>query len=99
MPTSVPEPPEQPLQTTEREGREPEHTHPATTHCHDRYHVTHEHSGSITGEWHHKTYWHTHPHNHNELTHSHDYSREEEGQQHGKRAHVHDHARPTESGV
>jgi hypothetical protein len=86
-------------QQTEGEGKEPTHTHPAVTHSHDHYPVTHHRRGTPIGEWEHRTYWHTHEHNHNELTHTHDYSREEEDQHHAKRGHVHDHHTPTQSPV
>ena len=84
-------------QRTEGEGREPTHTHPAVTHSHDQYHVTHHHTGGAGDSLEHRVYWHTHPHNHNELTHSHDYDRDDEEQHHGREAHVHDHAAPTQS--
>ena len=82
-------------QRTEGQGREPEHTHPATVHRHDHWHVSHHVTDD--GRVEHRTYWHTHEHNHTELTHSHDYSQEEEERHHGREAHVHDHAAPTES--
>jgi hypothetical protein len=82
-------------QHTEEEGHQPTHTHPATTHEHDHYHVSHHHRDAPLGEWEHRTYWHTHEHNHAQLTHSHDYSLEDEEQHHAKEAHVHDHAAPT----
>ena len=75
----------------------PEHTHPARTHSHDHYHVSHHHSGNPLNEWEHRTYWHTHEHNHNTLTRSHDYSQAEEEERHAKEAHVRDHAAPTKS--
>jgi hypothetical protein len=84
-------------QHTVGEGKMPTHTHEAHTHEHDHYHVTHHHRGGPLGEWEHRTHWHSHEHNHNALTHSHDYGRDEEDQQHGKEAHIHDHANPTES--
>ena len=85
------------MQRTEGEGRQPEHIHPARTHSHDHYHVSHHHRGGPFGNWEHRTYWHTHEHNHSPLTHSHDYSQVEEGENHGKEAHIHDHAAPTEA--
>jgi hypothetical protein len=84
-------------QRTEGEGQEATHLHPAALHGHDHYHVSHYHTGEPAREWEHRTYWHTHEHNHNELTHSHDYSHEDEEERHGRRAHVHDHARPSHS--
>src|SRR5438105_11805488 len=84
-------------QRTEGQGKQPEHTHPATLHEHDHYHVTHEHSDNPLNEWVHRTYWHTHEHNHASLTHSHDQSRQEEDERHAKEAHVHDHTSPTKS--
>jgi hypothetical protein len=83
-------------QYTQGEGREPEHTHPAVTHEHDHWHVTHHVSDS--GDVEHRVYWHTHVHNHNAITHSHDYSQESEEQDHAKLAHIHDHAAPAEPG-
>ena len=61
---------------------------------HDHYHVAHYHQ--ISGDWEHRTYWHTHEHNHAELVHSHDYSQDEENARHGKLAHIHDHVRPNQ---
>ncbi len=84
-------------QRTEGRGDQPEHTHPAEQHSHDHYHVSHHHKGGLLGEWDHRTYWHTHMHNHNELTHSHDFSEADEEAQHGKESHVHDHAAPASS--
>jgi hypothetical protein len=52
-------------QRTEGAGKQPEHTHPAATHTHDHYHVSHHHKGGVLTEWEHRTYWHTHEHNHN----------------------------------
>lgn len=83
-------------QFTEGEGRAPEHTHPAVTHEHDHWHITHHVSDN--GQVEHRVYWHTHPHNHNELTHSHDYSVQQEEEHHAREAHIHDHAAPTEPG-
>ncbi|HUZ00624.1 MAG TPA: hypothetical protein VMU89_09745 [Thermomicrobiaceae bacterium] len=84
-------------QTTEGEGKEPTHTHPAIVHSHDHYHVTHHHTGGLLGEFEHRTYWHTHEHDHSALTHSHDYTHEDEDEHHAKEAHVHDHAHPSQS--
>ncbi len=88
--------PGQRRQYTEGQGREPEHTHPAMTHTHDHYHVSHHHGGTLS-EWQHRTTWHTHEHNHAETTHSHDHSQEEEAQHHAKEAHMHDHTSPAQS--
>ena len=77
------------------EGKAGSHTHPAVTHSHDHYHVSHHHRGGPLAEFEHRAYWHTHEHNHAELTHSHDYDLDEEDQQHPKEAHVHDHTAPT----
>ena len=84
-------------QRTEGEGKEPEHTHPATAHSHDPWHVSHHHTGGLGDDYEHRSSWHTHAHNHAPLTHSHDYSREDEERDHAKEAHVHDHTAPTES--
>ena len=66
-------------QRVQGEGKEPTHAHPAVTHTHDHWHITHHHrDGMLVGEWEHKSSWHTHEHNHGPMTHSHDYSREEE---------------------
>jgi hypothetical protein len=85
------------MQRTEGEGKAPEHTHPARTHSHDHYHVSHHHRGGVLAEWDHRTAWHSHEHNHHVLRHSHDYSDADEEQEHGKEAHVHDHAAPVGS--
>ncbi len=84
-------------QYTEGTGNQPEHTHSPQMHGHDHYHVSHHHKAGVLGEWDHRTYWHTHQHNHNALTHSHDYGRQDEEADHGKEAHVHDHAAPERS--
>ncbi len=84
-------------QFTQGQGKQPEHTHEAVTNTHDHYHVTHHHRGGVLGEFDHRAYWHTHAHNHNALTHSHDDAHGDEEQEHGKEAHVHDHAAPTQS--
>jgi len=81
-------------QYTEGAGREPEHTHPAVTHAHDHWHISHHVDG---GEVSHRTFWHSHEHNHSEITHSHDYRRADEARDHDKEAHIHDHAAPAES--
>ena len=84
-------------QTTQRvegEGSTPAHTHLAAQHTHDHYHVSHHHKGGMLGEWEHRTFWHTHAHNHTELVHSHDFTQDVEEAEHGKEAHVHDHAAP-----
>ena len=59
--------------------------------------VSHHHKDGILGEWEHRTYWQSHLHNHSELTHSHDYSMDDEERDHEKEAHVHDYAAPAES--
>jgi hypothetical protein len=84
-------------QYTEGEGKEPQHLHPPTKHVHDHYHVSHHHGGKLTGEWDHRTYWHTHEHNHSEMSHSHDYSRADEEKDHDRESHIHDHASPAQS--
>ncbi len=86
-------------QFTQGEGNQPEHTHPTQVHSHDHYHVSHRHKDGMLGEWDHRSFWHSHEHNHNELTHSHDYGQDEETNQHGKEAHVHDHSAPVAMGV
>src|SRR5438874_6875275 len=85
------------VQRTEGEGTEGTHVHPARVHTHDHYHVSHHHKDGVLGEWEHRTYWHTHEHNHTELTHSHDYSQQDEEANHAKEAHIHDHTAPTTS--
>ncbi len=82
-------------QRIEGQGKEPAHTHRATVHAHDHWHVSH-HVGE-DGQVEHRTFWHTHAHNRAELTHSHDYSRQDEDLHHEREAHVHDHAAPAES--
>lgn len=42
-------------QRTEGEGKQPEHTHPARTHMHDHYHVSHHHSNNPLNQWEHRT--------------------------------------------
>ena len=84
-------------QRTDGEGREGTHTHPATVHEHDHYHVSHHHKAGVVDEWDHRTYWHTHEHNHAELKHSHDYDLQEEMANHAKEAHIHDHMAPAQS--
>ena len=81
-------------QRTEGAGREPEHTHPATIHTHDHFHVTHVHVAGADPEWRHQANWHTHEHDHRVVVHSHDYAKDNEDQHHGRRAHVHDHEHP-----
>ena len=66
-------------------------------HAHDHYHISHHHAGGMTGEWKHRTYWHTHDHNHGPLSHSHDYKSDDEEREHDKEAHIHDHVAPTKS--
>ncbi len=83
-------------QSTAGEGKQPTHVHPETVHTHDHYHVSHHHKSGITGEWEHRTSWHTHEHNHAALTHSHDYSQDDEVSEHPKEAHVHDHTAPNQ---
>lgn len=80
-------------QHVEGEGKQLVHTHATQRHAHDHYHVTHHHAGGVlgVGEWDHRTFWHSHEHTHNELTHSHDYSQEDEDLHHGKVAHNHRH--------
>jgi hypothetical protein len=75
---------------------QPSHTHSATEHTHDHYHVTHRHGGMV-GEFQHRSYWHTHEHNHAAMTHGHEYDRQEEDREHGKEAHIHDHTAPSSS--
>jgi len=81
-------------QRTEGAGREPEHTHPAEKHLHDHYHVAHVHVEGTEPEWRHQANWHTHEHDHGQIVHSHDYSRDNEQEHHGRRAHIHDHLHP-----
>ncbi len=81
----------------EGEGSQPEHSHRPLVHAHDHYHVSHHHDGSALGEWEHRTYWHTHEHNHEPLLHCHHYSASDEREEHGKEAHLHDHAAPARS--
>lgn len=82
-------------QRTEGEGDAGTHSHPAIVHNHDHWHVSHHVTDD--GQVEHRTSWHTHEHNHSELTHSHDYPREDEAAQHDRDGHVHDHAAPSES--
>ena len=85
-------------QSTNGEGDEPTHTHPATVDTHERYHASYHHrEGMAVGEWESRTSWHTHEHNHSTVTHSHDFSREDEERDHDHEAPVHDHAAPADS--
>lgn len=81
-------------QRVDGDGKESVHTHPAVTHDHDHWHISHHVGADEQVE--HRTSWHTHAHNHTELVHSHDYTRADEEQHHGREAHIHDHASPTE---
>ena len=83
-------------QYAEGAGLEREHTHPAVVHTHDHYHVTH-YAAEVEGAVLHRVAWHTHEHNHAILTHSHDYSREDEERHHAREVHVHDHSMPIET--
>ena len=94
--TPPPGPSARALQHGNREIAESEHTHPAVTHAHTHFHVSHHHVAGVLMEWQHRTFTHTHLHNHGELTHSHDYSEEDEARDHGKEAHIHDHTAPTQ---
>jgi urease accessory protein len=88
------------VQRVEGIGHEAAHSHGATVHTHDHYHVSHHHRNWVDGafgEWEHRTYWHTHEHNHSLLIHSHDYEHADENAHHASEAHTHDHADPTHS--
>src|SRR5512141_1270981 len=76
------------IQRVESDGREPEHVHDAETHTHDHYHVAHVHVEGGDPEWRHQANWHSHTHDHGRTLHSHDYSRENEQEHHGRRAHI-----------
>jgi hypothetical protein len=80
-------------------GREPtmakeQHSHDAQVHQHEHLHVTHY---MVQGEqWAHLTATHDHEHNHAPLTHVHN-PHVDEGKEHMREAHVHDHEHPAES--
>jgi len=79
---------------------ENEHSHPATVHAHDHYHVSHHHTGGIMGEFQHRTHYHQHEHNHAPLVHAHKgRSEEDEALDHEETAHTHDHDAPTDAGT
>ncbi len=84
--------------TVGSEAREQEHTHPAETHGHDHYHVSHHHTGGPLGEFEHRSHYHSHEHNHAPLVHGHDMSPEDESADHAATAHIHDHEDPTGRG-
>lgn len=76
-----------------------EHSHEATTHIHQHYHVTHNHREGleeVLGEWEHLTARHDHDHNHSAITHSHAAHLNAEHEHLGE-AHLHDHAHPATS--
>jgi hypothetical protein len=75
-------------QPSEGEGQASTHSHPATTHGHDDYHVSQHPRGGPLVEFEHRASWHTHAHNREALPHSHDYDRAGEER---------DHAAPTAS--
>ena len=76
-----------------------EHHHPAVTHTHDHYPVSHHHkSGEVLGSFEHRARYHSHEHNHTALDHAHQGQDEKsERREHDEMAHVHDHADPTDS--
>jgi hypothetical protein len=77
------------------EAKEQEHVHEAIVHGHDHYHVSHHHTGGPLGEFEHRARYHAHQHDHGQLVHGHKHDPEQEEQDHGKEAHVHDHTNPT----
>jgi hypothetical protein len=91
--------PEVPQTTVGTEAVAQEHVHPATTHTHDHYHVTHHHTGGLMGEFEHRAHYHSHEHNHAPLVHGHDLVPEQEADDHPRVAHTHDHEDPTARGV
>lgn len=83
-------------QRVEGTASAPAHMHEAVVHAHDHYHVSHYHGG-LVGEFKHRAFWHTHEHNHLAIEHGHDYDLADEEREHGKEAHIHDHAAPATS--
>lgn len=78
---------------------EREHSHAPMVHTHDHYHVTHHHTGTVLGEFDHRSEYHQHEHNHAPLVHAHkDRDQGDESVDHDKEAHVHDHSAPTTEG-
>jgi hypothetical protein len=73
-----------------------EHAHEAIVHTHDHYHVTHVHrSDAEPGqEFEHRAHYHVHEHDHAPYVHAHAYPTSDEGIEHAKTAHIHDHAAP-----
>jgi hypothetical protein len=81
--------------TVGEEAKAQEHVHPAETHTHDHYHVSHHHTGGLLGEFEHRARYHSHEHNHAAVVHGHDTDPEHEAADHARTAHVHDHGDPT----
>lgn len=76
-----------------------EHMHPAITHTHDHYHVSHHHkSGELLGVFEHRSHYHSHEHNHARLVHAHSgHDVNDERNEHDEMAHTHDHTHPARS--
>ena len=80
--------------------REHEHAHAPVVHTHDHYHVTHHHTGTVLGEFDHRSEYHEHEHNHAPLVHAHKkLSEEDEMKDHAETGHIHDHDAPTGGGL
>jgi hypothetical protein len=62
-------------QTVGDMARQQEHSHPATTHVHDHYHVSHHHTGGLLSGFEHRAEYHSHEHDHPALVHGHEVTR------------------------
>ena len=81
------------------EARKQEHIHPPQVHTHDHYHVSHHRTGGLLDEFEHRGHYHSHEHNHAPLVHGHDHDADDEVDDHGQEAHVHDHNDPAGEGL
>jgi hypothetical protein len=70
-----------------------QHTHDATVHDHEHWHVTHNWSATA-GTFEHLAAQHSHEHNHTAVEHSH-VAHVDFDDEHAGEAHVHDHDQPT----
>lgn len=89
-----------PQATSGVEALTQEHQHDALVHTHDHYHVSHVHRSDAEpgDEFRHRAHYHVHEHNHAPYVHGHAYPVADEGIEHAKIAHVHDHDEPLGGG-
>lgn len=89
-----------PQATVGTEALAQEHQHDAIVHTHDHYHVSHVHRSDAEpgAEFEHRAHYHVHEHDHAPYVHGHAYPVSEEGIEHAKIAHDHDHKTPADSG-